>query len=331
MEITPGFSADLLPVPLAWLAKLDDSSSGDALPDALGDSYLCAHNPVFAKIRRSAIGFGFRYSCEDTQAWRDYQSFGLVALQQIVSGRIIPYHDTGSAFRRLLERTPKVALSPRFILNGCKKNYVLHESAHCIASSVLRLLEPQLRAIEPGEGERFVLEAIFAEAFACTVETLGSLVKSMPLTDSLFYSLNSYVIPVPARTRTLEDAAAKTGEYTRFALLFLASFEANLTAAEPDQATMDRICSVAECGDELSGESRAIAGIAFRLSSSFRELTTPEYFNLLGYGAQFGALTQSRWLGAARNRQFLRELVLNLFSAAVACIPQPTGITVGML
>jgi len=304
-------------VPLAWLAELDNCPFPGALPDAFGDRYLCGHNPVFARVRRCAIEFDYRISAADTPLWRDYQAFGMTTLQKILSGGIIPYHDTANTVRRLLERNPKVALPPAFILSFLKPNYAFHESAHCVAASILRRMESDLRAIAPHQRERFVLEATLAESFANTVETLGSLVRTMPLSDTLFYSLNSYMAPAQKRTVQLVEAAAKTGEYLRFALLFLASFEANLAAAPSENATLDRIALAAGCESGQAEAVRMITSEAFRLSADFRENTTPIYFDLLGCGPEYQALTQAGWLSGPDNGRFVRDLTAMLFDAAV--------------
>jgi hypothetical protein len=73
------------------------------MADAFGDSYLCRHNPIFASIRDAALGFGYRFSTEDTPLWRDYESLSLVALHRILSVKTIPYFDMTSALSRLLE------------------------------------------------------------------------------------------------------------------------------------------------------------------------------------------------------------------------------------
>ncbi len=305
-------------VPLAWLAELDNCPFPGALADAFGDRYLCCHNPVFAGVRRSVIELGYRFSSDDTPMWRDYQAFGLTTLHKILSSGIIPYLDTRNTIKRLLESNPKIALTPGFLLGNLKPNYVFHESAHCIASSVLRRLKSDLDAIAPRERERFVLEAVLAESFANTVETLGSLVRTQPLSDTLFYSLNSYMAPRQKTTVGLEQTAAKTGEYLRFALLFLASFEANLATAGPEGSTRERIGLAADCDAGAAEAVRIVTDAAFHLSAAFRENTTPMYFDLLGYRNEYLSLTQAGWLNPADNRQFIRTLIVQLFDAAFA-------------
>jgi hypothetical protein len=315
MKMSKGRHWHDLAVPLAWLAELDNCPSPDALADAFGDRYLCRHNPIFANLRRAALKFGYRFSAEATPLWRDYHAFGLTTLHQILASGVIPYLDTGNSLRRLLEDNPKAALSPGFILGNLKPNHAFHESAHGVACSLLGRRDKELRVLAPGERERFVLVATFAESFANTVETLGTLCRAKPISDALFYSLNSYMSPQEKKTEILDKACAQTGEYHRFSLLFLASFEANLNTSGPDDATRQRIGVAAGCepGQVLDD----ITTIGFNLSSGFRGNTTPMYFELLGYKREYLALAQAGWLNDPGHQQFVRNLIATLFDAAI--------------
>jgi hypothetical protein len=304
-------------VPLAWLADLDSHPSPDALADAFGDRYLCEHNAVFARVRRSALELGYHFSAEDTPLWRDYQVFALTTLHRILEERVIPYCDTRNAVERLLKSNRRIALPPAFVMSNLKANYAFHESAHCVAHSVLRRMETALRAIAPNDRERFVLEAILAESFANTVETLGSLVRKMPLSDTLFYSLNSYMSPKQDRLAPLEEAGAKAGELLRFALLFLASFEANLASADPEDSTRGRVAMAGNCCADQAEVVRTVTDAAFRLNLVFREKTTPGYFELLGYASEYNALARALWLSRVENQHFIRELIPVLFECGI--------------
>jgi len=324
--MSKGLRWESLAVPLSWLAELDNCAHPDDLADAFGDGYLCARNPVFAGVRRSALALGYRYSAADTPMWRDYQAFGLSTLHQIIASGIIPYHDTGSTIQRLLKSNSKAVLSPGIILSALKRNYAFHESAHCVAWSVLHRAEGGPVRLAANERERFVIEAILAESFANTVEMLGSLVRTLPLSDTLFYSLNSYMTPKQDRMVQLQDAVAAAGEYARFLLLFLGSFEANLTVAEPGDATRERIGLAAGRDTAPAHVVRMVTEAAFRLNPGFREKTTPMYFELLGYKAEYQALTQTLWLDDPGNREFIRNLAPMLFAATgqpVAGRPDP--------
>ena len=308
-------------VPVAWLVELDNCPSPYGLADAFGDCYLCKHNPIFANIRHAAVRFGYRFSAEATQMWRDYHSFGLATLHKILTGRIIPYHDTGSTFRRLLEDKPKAALPPGFIINNVKRNHAFHESAHCVAHSLLQRMESGLRAVAPTEKDRFVLEAILAESFANTVERLGTMNRRMPLSDTLFYAMNSYMAPREKIITALERAGSEMSENQRFALLFLAAFEANVATNPPGDGAFERVATAAGCGSDLAEIAREIIQIGLNLAAGFRENTTPMYFELVGHLKEYTALSKSCWLSRAENLTFIRDLTQVLFETATTTVP----------
>lgn len=303
-------------VPLKWLAELDEIPSLHALADAFGDRYLYRYNPVFSGIRDAVVAFGYGFSSSDTPLWRDYQSLSLAALHRILSSRTIPYLDTAATVRRLIEARPELRLPPHFITSCMRSNHVFHESAHCVAHSILQQSETELRSLAPDESDRFVLEAILAESFANTVESLGSVFHHLPISDSIFFPLNSYFSPEPKREEILNRAAAECGPELRFLLLFLSHFEANLAAGTPSDSVCDRIAESAGCSEGAAGLAREIADIGFKLNAGFRESTTPAYFELLGYTREYHSLARSVWLSQPRNGAFVREIARHFHQAA---------------
>ena len=257
-----------LAIPLSWLAELDNVAAPNALADAFGDRYLYRHNPVFAAIRDSALELGYRFSTEDTPLWRDYQSLGLVALHRILATRVIPYFNTGATFRRMLDANPAARLPPGFIAGNLKRNYAFHESAHCVAHSIMSRMQAELRAAAPGEAGSAVLEAILAESFANTVEALGSVVQHLPLSDGIFFRLNSYFSQSQTRRELLARAGAELGPENGFTLLFAAYFEANLALEPPAGATYERIAEAAGCGAKRSGLAKDTAGECLQIECS---------------------------------------------------------------
>jgi hypothetical protein len=308
-----------LPVPLAWLAKLDDCPSAIGIGGAFGDRYLCENNPPYAHLRRAALGYDYRFSAEDSDLWRDYQSFSLVTLQRILSSKIIPYLDTRSAVTRLLECNPAAALAPGYIVNNLRHNHIFHESAHCVAHSAVRELEAS--TVASSEREGFVVEAILAEAFANTVEHLGSAVQQKAqqrvISDLFFYTLNSYIRPRPERTETLADAEREFGRYVRFALLFFAFAEANLSAAEAlDDGGYARISAAVGLPATHSPLAKQTIDMGFGLNIGFRKNTTPAWFALLGYQKEYAAVTRARLLEDPCSVEFVSLLAGKLWELA---------------
>jgi hypothetical protein len=300
-------------VPLGWLAEFDCNPAKNALPDAFGDSYLYSHNPVFAGVRDAAIGFGYRFSAQDTPLWREYQSLSLTALRQILSGMTIPYLDTGTAFRRIVDAYPQGVLPLGFIVSSLRRNNGFHESAHCVAHAILEGPEMAWRGSE-SENERAVLYAILSESFANTVEVLGSVVRHMPVLDNVFYPLNSYYSFDERRQDVLTRARAQLGAETLFKVLCLSHFEANLTVEKPSESTCERIIEASDCAAADTPLASEVIGMGFRLNPSFRDNTTPAYFELLGHGREYAALATSLWLRQPGNQRFARDLTQLLWN-----------------
>ncbi|HEX4278865.1 MAG TPA: hypothetical protein VHZ74_26095 [Bryobacteraceae bacterium] len=307
------FALSRLGIPLSWLAELDNVPVPNGLTDALGDRYLCRHSPVFAAIRQSAIDFGYRFSAADTPLWRDYQCCSLASLDRILGEKTIPYLDTGTTFRRLVEAHPNARVTPRFIRGSVRRNFTFHESAHCVAHSILQAAAAELRALEPNEGRRGVLEGILAESFANTVEVLAQAFSHMTLSDSVFHSLNSYHSFKPEREALLNAAAAEIGTEARFSVLVISYFEANLTAREPDETIFARVARASECDGK---HVLQLAESAFGLHAGFRESTTPAWFELMGLSGEYNALAKEGWLDHPSNQHFVRGLARQLWGAA---------------
>lgn len=305
-----------LGVPLGWLAELDNVPAPHALADAFGDRYLYRHCQVFRSVRDAAVSLGCTFSSEDTPLWRDYASFSLMALPRILSDRAIPYLDTGTTFRRLADRNPGLRLAPGFIVSSMHANHVFHESAHCVAHAILKGMGDEMAAVTEGPRGRAVLESILAECFANTVEVVGSVFEHMPLSDSVFYPLNSYFRPDKKVQDTFERALSELGAARRFAVLFSAYFESNLTTEKPTDAVYARIAEAGECAEGEGSVSREITDTAFRLSIGFREQTTPAYFGLLGCAEEYRALANAEWLRQPCNQEFMKMALGKLWATA---------------
>ncbi len=296
-----------LGVPLSRVAGMDNIPAPNALADAFGDRYLYRHNPVYTAVRDAAIGFGYRFSADDTPLWRDYQSLPLASLRRIVEGKIIPYFDTGASFSRLANALPGATLPLGFIAASLKPNYTFHEAAHCVAHSILRGFEAELNEAA-GEGNGDVLEAVLAEAFANTAEALGSTFPDRNAIGQLFYRVNSYYPPERRRNELMRKAAEELGAGTRFRLLFLSHVEANLSGGKPSAAVYGRVTEAGGCPVEYAGLAREITDAGFRLNNGFRDNTNPAWFGLFGQSREYEALAKSRWLDRQENRCFARAI-----------------------
>lgn len=298
-----------LPIPLAWLHGLDECSAPNVLRDAFGDGYLYKLSPLFARVRDVAHELGYRYSSVDTVLQRDYHALPLLALRDILGSRTIPYIDNAASVRRLLEQQPKLALTGSFIASIITANHAFHESAHCVAHT---LLEPFRGALGP-ERESFVVGALFEESFANAVENLGRALSHMPVPDIVFYNLNSYMRKADEspKLKSLLDCGEPR---LAFRLLLLALFEANLTDEKPDERTRLRVAEAAGATAHDGEVADAAVDIAFGLSEGFRGNTTPNYFRLLGYSEDYESVAKAGWLDNEAHREAARGVADKLFA-----------------
>lgn len=296
-------------VPLEWLAELDECPCVNGLQEALGDRYLCRYNPIFKNVRDAVVAFGYSFSCSDTPLWRDYHSFALLTLHEILSGKVIPYFDNATTFCRLLRRDRTTSLPLRFIHNNMTKNHIFHESGHCVAHHLVEQVKPDVSVTARSEKEHFVLRALLEESFANTIEMLGNaFVKSIP--DSLFYGLNSFTIVKNETKEILRRCSDTLGEEVMFAVLYLGYLEANLSAGGPSEKTYARVAEIAGCPTTAMERAKELTDLALSLSLSFRRDTTPVYFRLLGYGDEYTAVTEAPWLEDDVHAIAVRQLLL---------------------
>lgn len=294
-------------VKIKSLVELDAQSSGNALAGAAGDGFLYRRNLMFARIRDLAIHFGYRFACDDTPLWRDYQGLPLLTLHRILGGMIIPYFDNGNVLTRLMEGDPEVALPPQFIVSNVKHNHAFHESAHCVAHTVIRhhgdVLAPACRS----HREHLVLVSILVESFANTVETLGA-AEDASVSHAVFYALNSYMSSNLKRKKLLERSQDELGSVMTFLLVYLSYVESNFATENANDATYARVRETLGAFDVEESLLREMVDIGFGLSQGFREKTTPVYFRLLGYEQEYTMMAQSSYLDDRGRKSAIRRM-----------------------
>jgi hypothetical protein len=75
----------LTAIQLSLFLRQDDVTAPGALPDVLGDAYLCKNNPIYAAMRAAALANGFSDSGKPTSLWYDYQVCPLSCLFEVLS------------------------------------------------------------------------------------------------------------------------------------------------------------------------------------------------------------------------------------------------------
>lgn len=252
-----------------------------AVEECLGDRFLCRHNPIHLKLRRTFVDFGFVFSCDPVlPLCRHYANAPLLTLNSLIAERLVPYKANVRTVEWLLSQQPDFTVSAQSLVNFIAPNYILHESAHCVAEEIIRAQETRERRAENSA----VLRALICESFANTVERSAAALIGDPL-HRLFFRLNSYIRrdgPAPA----LLTAVDRFGWRTVLALGMLSYLFQNLHARKPTQEFLEDAIDSFLAGVSISATDRdtlldVVRG-TFTLNLSFASDTTAEYFRLHG-------------------------------------------------
>jgi hypothetical protein len=277
------------------IALHDGHSCTHALPHSLGDGYLYKHNKVFANVRNVVRARGFEFSRQHTNLWREYNVLPLLCLQAILDGRVVPYCDNVSPLRALASRSANLGLPRsvmRFLLGNLRRNYLLHESAHCIAHDVLQQLDPRGSQVDK---KTLVLDNLFAESFANATETFAaSLLEATA--EKFFFNLSSFMSYIPAVKEAASRLGSEYGVRGLFKLICFSYFLANLRYEEVTAEMSDLCVSLSLDGAALNEHDKQPLAVLFenslKLNERFRAETAAVYFGFLGCHDEFTAVYQ---------------------------------------
>lgn len=281
-------------IDIAKLIALHDGHSGaHALPRSLGDGYLYTHNRVFANVRNVVQAKGFVFSRRHTSLWREYNVLSLLCLQSILDGRVVPYCDNVSPLRRMASRSASLGLPRsvmRFLLGNLRRNYLLHESAHCIAHHVFQQIDAQGSRVDK---KTVVLDNLFAESFANATETFAaSLMKTTA--EKFFFNLSSFMSYIPAVKEAAGRIGSEYGLRCLFKIICFSYFFANLRYEEVTPEMSDWCVSLSLDGIGLDEEDKQPLAVLFenslKLNEKFRDETAAVYFGFLGCHDEFTAV-----------------------------------------
>jgi len=275
------------------IALHDGQSRTHALAHSLGDGYLYAHNKVFANVRDVVRAKGYGFSRRHTGLWREYNVIPLLCLQSILDGKVLPYCDNVSPLRAAASRSASVGLPPTavgFLFGNLRRNYLLHESAHCIAHTVLQQIDARG---SHSEKKTLVLDNLFAESFANATETLASTLLETTA-EKFFFKVNSFMSFIPVVKEAAWQLGSKYGLHGLFKFTCLSYFLANLRYEEVTPEVLDQCAGLMLEGGELEEEDQQPLAVllenSLKLNEKFREETAAVYFAFLGCHDEFGAL-----------------------------------------
>ncbi len=236
----------------------------------------------------------------------------------------MPFVDNTSLLARLAQQNPEFAVSAAFLSGSLRRNYLLHESAHCIAHSVLSAMPTLGDGEDAGAGDRFVLEALLGESFAMAAEKTAWALAHSP-THVFLYSLNSYTANDPEVRRIADEAIALTSAATVFRLAFITFFYLNAGTAVPEDTECDSFVDLAAGDEPVSDTARSylkrVVKEALSLNLAFRQDTTPTYFRLLNCEEAFARLRERKLDVACMESLGLREVLNRLTPIAIDASP----------
>lgn len=265
-------------------------SHAHALPHSLGDGYLYTHNKVFANVREAVLSRGFTFSDRHTSLWREYNVLSLLCLQSILDGRVLPYCDNVSPLQAVVSRSASLTVPPSFLFGSLRRNYLLHESAHCLAHDVLQKIDG---GSPPVDKKAIVLDNLFAESFANATETFAaSLLETTA--EKFFFNLSSFMSHIPA----VQEAAGKFGSVYGlrglFKILCFSYFLANLRYEKLTPELLDWCVSLSLDGARLEADDQDALALllenSLSLNEKFRADTAAVYFTFLGCHDEFIAV-----------------------------------------
>ncbi len=258
----------------------DRGRSKVGLRQNFGDAYLCERFFVFRAIREASLNIGVTYTTDDPF---HYHAHNLAALQALLKSKKIPYLDNVSPLKSIEKRRPRLfdfdEIAPSV------SNFILHESAHVVADSILRFNDLQQLGLRSEQAR--ALKMVMAEAFANTVEIVGNVSISSEV-DRIFYRQNSYLVLRKKRREQLRILVEQFGFTLIHYLIFISYLYSNSLYARLPRTDFKRIVKgfVTDrtvCARILRSKLIAeFVGEAFDLAIEFRVKTTSFYFAFVG-------------------------------------------------
>ena len=277
-------------IKIASLVAIDaECNATNGISGVIGDRYLYCHNPIFRRIRDTAIHAGCSFSAADSRLLRNYLSLPLFSLGEILEKRTIPYLENTLTLQEILRQNADIAVPVQLLLRNLRPNYLLHEASHFVGEQEIR---NETWEFCESSRQRFVITSIVVEAFANTIERLASS-DNCALIHAIFFHLNSYMDYDPARWTIANQGLRVFGLHAAFRLAFLSYLLANISDDKVTTATADRIVDLVWerplCQDERKLLLQLL-GSGYRINPRFRDETSRAYFRWHGCETEFAAL-----------------------------------------
>jgi hypothetical protein len=287
-----------------------------ALELCLGDGFLLEHNVVCANIRSLARRFGYSYTTED---FCHYGSQKYASLEQILAQKRIPYFDNVSTLLALERNQPGMFQFKD--VSSLTKNYLLHETAHCVADWLMKNRAIDFSSLDPERA--LFLKLNLGESFANTVDHFARNICGSDL-ELLFLDWNSYLVSPPLLRNTFTELLQLLGPRTVFRSLFLGYLFANFRYKELNDKGIQLVLGVfdekLEVGSTAFEALSQVVNSAFDLNESFRVRTQSFYLKMLGVNTDCASLCDFNFVSTIARNPGLKSLI-NEFAAVSE--PQP--------
>ena len=266
-----------------------------------GDGYLLRHGKYYRNIRRSLLQRGYRLTSKDTTF---YAIQPLLSLDQILVSKRIPYFRNAEGMRFVLNRRPQ--MTSEFI--SCfKRNYVVHEGAHCLAYSIL---PPNLRDVFVNQD---ICGLLLQETYASVCEIFCAL-EAESETHEIFIRQNTYDLLSPKELLELRRAHELMGSWELFKFLMCAYFYSNSLYLEVDdedlKVILEKICLLEPSKRQFLFFKKVFHN-SLNLSPEFSVTTASLYLKYLGVKKSLEELTRKdplRFLQSDASKGYMETL-----------------------
>lgn len=264
------------------------------LPNCIGDGYLLQNNLLYRGVREWFLALGFQYYLADSGG---YTICPLAVLPALVRDGKVPYFENIPLLREIEANAPsafRLGDIPQFRLN-----YLLHESAHCIAHRVIQKCRGPDSSADAIERD-IALGALLGESFANACEAMGIIYAESEIHYSV-YALNSYVVFKQELRQDMIYAVERLGFKAAFQALVLSFLFSNFLFEELTPRGADLILSLCAPGTKRAKRSEIeklhrFIQLGFRLKEKFRVGTARFYFRTLGIETELFQLLDFKFL-----------------------------------
>lgn len=283
---------------------------------SFGDPLLCERSAIQRGVRARLLAQGYRISQAPTSTRALYDNLPLFALEELLADRVIPVKDNVSALRHVVARQPSLIIPLPLLARELGKNYLLHESCHCLAHELLFGGE-RLRDCARDDAEEFVLRMLLAEAFAVGTEFMAAALADPAV--ALFGALSSYARFSEARRTLVRTCVEHLGWLGTFEASVYTSLLAQLILPGEAPNGVAEVallcCGISQGSPAYSQAFLPLLRDANELAPGFRSVTAPTFFSFLGVAQDFAApqfRQQVRQRLGAGHRRCVRELCAGL-------------------